>query len=60
MNERLAYPISDASSQLGISRSALYALEKEGQITFTKIGRRSVVRAEELKRFLDDAANKGH
>ena len=58
MNERLAYPIADACSQLGISRSALYALEKEGRITFTKIGRRSVVRVEELRRFLDDATDK--
>ena len=55
MTDRLAYPIDEACTQLSISRSALYALEKEGRISFTKIGRRSVVRAEELKRFLDEA-----
>jgi len=58
MSERLAYPIEEAAEQLSISRSQLYALEKEGRITFTKIGRRSVVRADELRRFLESASEK--
>ena len=58
MSDRLAYPVDEAAEQLSISRSQLYALEKEGRIRFTKIGRRSVVRADELRRFLDDASEK--
>lgn len=57
MTDRLAYPIDEACTQLAISRSSLYALEKEGRIAFTKIGRRTVIRADELKRFLDSAQN---
>lgn len=55
MTDRLAYPIDEACTQLSISRSSLYALEKEGRIAFTKIGRRTVIRADELKRFLETA-----
>lgn len=55
MTDRLAYPIDEACAQLAISRSSLYTLEREGRITFTKIGRRTVVRADELKRFLENA-----
>lgn len=53
MTDRLAYPISEACEQLSISRSSMYALEREGRIAFTKIGRRTVIKADELRRFLD-------
>lgn len=56
MSNRLAYPVEEAAEQLSISRSALYALQREGRIHFTKIGRRTVIRADELRRFLEESA----
>jgi excisionase family DNA binding protein len=52
MNDRIAYPITEAAEQIGISRSRLYTLKDEGQIEFTRIGGRVVVTASELARFL--------
>ena len=52
MNDRLAYPITEAAQQIGISRNRLYELKNEGQIEFTRIGGRVVVQASELARFL--------
>lgn len=52
MNDRLAYPITEAAQQIGISRSGLYELKKRGQIEFTRINGRVVIKATELNRFL--------
>ena len=59
MTQRLAYPITEAAQQLGISRSRLYLLKSEGRIEFTKIDSRSVVTAAELERFLADQPTTG-
>ena len=50
MTSRMAYPIPEAAQQLGISRTHLYALHRQGRITFTKIGRRTTVTHDELRR----------
>ncbi len=50
MTSRMAYPIPEAAQQLGISRTHLYALHRQGRITFTKIGRRTTVTHNELRR----------
>ena len=52
MANRLAYPITEAAQQIGISRNRLYTLKNEGHIEFTRIGGRVVVQATELARFL--------
>ena len=53
----MAYPIPEAAQQLGISRTHLYALHRQGRITFTKIGRRTTVTHDELQRFLTQSAD---
>lgn len=53
MNERLAYPVPEAAYRLGISRSQLYAMNKQGLIEFVKFGRRTVVTDLELIRLLN-------
>ena len=58
MQNRLVYAIDEAAEQLSISRSQLYALQRQGQIHFHKIGRRSVVSHDELRRFLNNAIEK--
>jgi excisionase family DNA binding protein len=57
--DRLAYPISEAAHQLGLSRSRLYELKDQGRIHFTKIDGRVVVQATELRRFLADLPTVG-
>ena len=57
MTSRMAYPIPEAAQHLGISRTHLYALHRQGRITFTKIGRRTTVTHDELQRFLDQSAD---
>ena len=52
MTHRLTYPIDEAAEQLSISRSQLYALQRQGRIRFQKIGRRSIITHDELQRFL--------
>ena len=53
MSERLAYPVPEAAYRLGISRSQLYAMNKQGLIEFVKFGRRTVVTDLELIRLLN-------
>lgn len=53
MDQRLAYPVTEAAQQVGISRSRLYQLRNQGQISFTQVGGRVVVKATELKRWLE-------
>ena len=48
---KLTYSIAEACKVLGIGRTTLYALRKAGQITFLKIGGRTVVHRDELVRF---------
>lgn len=50
---RLLQPITEAYQSLGISRSTLYQLIKEGQLTPVKIGRRTFIAQAELERYVD-------
>jgi excisionase family DNA binding protein len=49
----LAYSPAQAARALGISRSTLYTLVKDGRIPIVKIGTRSVIRHAALLAFLD-------
>ena len=52
MSDQLLYTIQDSCEQLGgISRSNLYNLVNAGQLKFVKIGRRSYLTADEIRRF---------
>lgn len=59
MTTRLAYPVSEAAQQLGISRSRMYLLKDQGRIQFTRIDGRVVIKASELERFLADQPTTG-
>jgi excisionase family DNA binding protein len=52
MNTPLLHSISQSAKLLGIGRSSLYNLIAEGKIASVKIGRRSLIRDTELKRFV--------
>jgi hypothetical protein len=51
------YPIDEAREQLGgISHTKFYDLVDRGEITLTKLGRRSFVSAEEIRRIAGTGA----
>jgi excisionase family DNA binding protein len=47
------FTVSEAAHYLRISRALLYQLIRSGRIKTVKIGARTIVRAAELERFLD-------
>ena len=48
-----AYSIDEAARQLSLSRSTVYELIRDGQPRVVKVGRRSIVSAGEIARFLE-------
>lgn len=50
---KLAYTVDEACEALTISRPTLYRLMRDGELTAIKIAGRTVIRTEELQRFLD-------
>ena len=48
----LAYSILDVARLLGVGRSTVYAEIAAGRLKIRKVGRRSLVFAEELQRFV--------
>lgn len=53
---KLAYSIPEAVAATGIGRSTLYQHIKAGALIVTKIGGRTVIRAEHLTAWLDACA----
>jgi len=54
---KLAYTIHEAVAATGIGRSTLYFHLKTGSLRPTKIGRRTVILADELARWLASFSN---
>ena len=52
MTEVLAVPISEAAKMCGVGRSTIYSEIKKGNLKFRKIGRRTIVKMEDLHQFL--------
>lgn len=51
----LAYSIEDAARALSIGRTNLYRFINEGKLEVRKLGGRTLVPAESLRRLIDDA-----
>lgn len=51
---KLAFTISEACHAIGISRSKLYELIGEGQVQARKIGSRTIIPADSLRRLVSD------
>jgi hypothetical protein len=50
-SERDLYPLQEARERLGgISRALLYSLVRDGEVKLTKLGRRSFISGDELRR----------
>lgn len=54
-NAPLAYSIEDAARALSIGRTNLYRFINEGKLEVRKLGGRTLVPAESLRRLIDDA-----
>jgi len=53
MDKPLLYSIQDATRLLSVGRSSLYYLIAAGKIRPLKIGRRTLIPAQELQRFIE-------
>lgn len=52
-NQPISYSVQNAAAAVGISRAYLYQLIGEGKIVARKIGSRTVIPADELRRFVN-------
>ncbi len=53
--DRLAYRINDFTSAVGLSRSTVYELIKNGELRAVHIGGRTLIPASEAKRLIGEA-----
>jgi excisionase family DNA binding protein len=53
MSERIAYRVHEAADLIGISRAKLYQLVAAGDLATFKIGAATLIRADELRAFID-------
>ena len=51
----MAYRPDDAALVLGLGRTTTYALIREGRLRSIKVGRRRLIPASEIERFLESA-----
>ncbi len=51
--ERLAYSINETAEALSLGRTSVYALIAEGRLEVFKLGRRTLVKAESIRKLVD-------
>jgi excisionase family DNA binding protein len=51
--QRLAYSIADVVAMTGVCRSSVYTAIADGKLKATKNGRRTLIRARDVERWLD-------
>lgn len=54
--DRMAYSINDTAKTLSLGRTTVYALIKEGRLETFKLGRRTLVKAESIRRLVEPQA----
>lgn len=54
---KLAYTVAEACAAAGIGRTTLYQHIRDGRLHTFKCGRRTLIRAEELSRWLDSLSS---
>jgi excisionase family DNA binding protein len=48
----LAYGVNDAAKRIGVGRSTLYQLIRDGQLRSIRVGRRTLIPDEDLRRII--------
>ena len=56
MNDKLLYRIPEVAQALNVSRSKVYELLKAGEIRSVRIDRTRLVRADDLRAYVDSLA----
>ena len=51
--EQLAYSINDTAKALSLGRTSIYALIGDGRLEAFKLGRRTLVKAESIRRLIN-------
>ena len=54
--DKLLYSIPDTVEAIGLSRAMIYELIRDGELTVTKVGRRTFITRTELERFVNSLA----
>ena len=50
--ERLAYSINDTAKVLSLGRTSIYAMIADGRLEAFKLGRRTLIKAESVRRLV--------
>lgn len=53
MTTALLHPVQHACETLGVGRTTLYDLAAKGEIEFVKIGRKTLVPADSIERYVE-------
>lgn len=53
LSERMAFSVREAGEMVGVSKDAIYALIRTGDLPSLKIGQRTFIRREALAHFLE-------
>jgi hypothetical protein len=56
---RIAYAIEDVPGATGLTRTRVFQAIREGQLTARKLGRRTIIEATELRRFIETLPTRG-
>lgn len=54
--ERITYSIAETGAVLGIGRTLIYEMLDDGRLEAIKVGRRTLVKADSIKRLVDGAS----
>lgn len=54
--ERLAYSINDTAKALSLGRTSIYAMIADGRLDAFKLGRRTLIKAESIRRIVEGKA----
>lgn len=52
--EKLAYSINETAHALSLGRTSIYAMIADGRLEAFKLGRRTLIRAESVKRLVSE------
>lgn len=54
--ERLAYSINDTAKALSLGRTSIYAMIADGRLEAFKLGRRTLIKADSIRRIVEGKA----